>query len=61
VIVSKGEKFEVNEEDLLDSDQSFVKDTFQTGDKVQKQKEAHNAKRRRCLAGTRRAQKRALD
>jgi hypothetical protein len=36
VIVSKGEQFVVSEEDLLDSDHFFVKDTFQSADKVQK-------------------------
>jgi hypothetical protein len=48
VMLSNREEFEVKEEDLLDSKRFFIKNAFRTGGRVQKQKEAQKAKRRRC-------------
>jgi hypothetical protein len=49
VVVNNGERFEVDEEKLLDHEQFFVKSAFDTANKLQKNKEAQKAKRRRCL------------
>ncbi len=49
VIVRNGEMFEVNEDNLLDNEQYLVESAFETASKLQKNKEAQKAKRRRCL------------
>ena len=49
VIVSNGDSFIVDEEDLLDNKQYFVKQAFETEGKLQKQRQAQKAKRKRCM------------
>jgi hypothetical protein len=44
VIVSNGDNFIVDEEDLLDNEQYFVKQAFETEGKLQKQRQAQKAK-----------------
>jgi hypothetical protein len=49
VFVSNGERFEVNKENSRNNEKFLIKSAFKTASKLQKNKEAQKAKRRRCL------------